>query len=88
MKGPVFRAAGHLLLHCQMGEKAAHMLGREVFRVLLAMKKDVPFDPVEICLLSPQAEMSKASHIAHLFEKFGFRHGEALCRQPRTYHRL
>src|SRR5580765_1566538 len=38
------------------------------------MKKNVPFDPGEICLLSPQAEMSKASHVAHQFEKFAVRH--------------
>ena len=71
-----------------MSEKAAHMLRREVFRVLLVMKKNVPLDPGEIGLLSPQTEMSKASHVAHLFKKFAFRHREALYRQPRTYDRF
>ena len=47
---------------------------------LFVMKKNVPFDPAEICSLSPQAEMSKASHIAYLFEKFTFRDCEASYR--------
>ena len=77
-----------MFIHCQVGEKRAHGFSVQLPGMPLAMKKNVPFDPSDICLLSPQAEMSKASYVAHLFKKFAFRHGEALYRQLRTYDRF
>ena|SRR2546429_3975024 len=49
-------------------------------------EKDVRL--IQLGYAQSQAEMSNASHVAHLFEKFTFRHSEALNRQPRTYDRV
>ena len=50
------------------------MLCVQFFWVTLAVIKDVAFDPVAIGFFGAQAEMSEASHVAHLIEQLSLRH--------------
>jgi len=51
------------------------MLGAKFTWMSLLMKKDVPFNPGDVRLLSAQTEVPESSHIADLFEQSLFGHG-------------
>lgn len=73
MKSLILRRRGHSFFHRQVRQELTNVLIIEVLRVALLVKKDVPFDPLEICLFSPQTQVSETRDVADLLQKFPFR---------------
>src|SRR5882672_3132767 len=58
----------NVLINCQVVQELLHFARAHLFRMLLAMKKDVTLDPIDISSLSPQAVMLPANSLTHLVE--------------------
>jgi hypothetical protein len=54
---------------CEMREEGADLGGTELCGVLLAMKKDLLFDPVDVRLFGAVAVVALPCEGAHLFQK-------------------
>ena len=53
----------------QMGRKGGHSRRAHFIGVTLAMQRNVPLDPVQIGLLSPDAVVTHTYRVPHLFKK-------------------
>ena len=64
----ILRRRRHLARHRQMRQKSLQITRTQIFRMLLAMKKKLSFNPINIRLLSADAVMFHPQLVTHLIK--------------------
>jgi hypothetical protein len=63
---------GHMPVYSEIRNEFSDFRLAHVTGVTLAMKKDVPFDPLDISVFGAQAEVLHAGNRAHISSNLGF----------------